>query len=165
MHRTIYSVHSKFLKTGIALDKPQSRKPATTTTNENTELPEQAFAKNQKKSIQRNALEFSINKSSIQQMLQRLIKPYPHRLQVAQSLHADHDAGVKMCKSLLHHYQHYSQILENLWFSHESIFYLSGHRSIDTIVRFQVNQTQKHFVSMNETLQSWWFGVLCQALL
>ncbi len=31
-----------------------------------------------------------------------------------------------MCESLLHHYQNDPQLLENLWFSDESIFHLSG---------------------------------------
>ena len=34
-HRTIYSVHSKFLKTGSVLDKPRSGRLATITTDEN----------------------------------------------------------------------------------------------------------------------------------
>lgn len=82
-----------FVETGSVLDKPHSRGTATTTTDENTEFVGQMFAQNQGMSIQRSVLELSINKSTIKQMLQKMIKKYRYGLQAVPMLQAeDYDA-------------------------------------------------------------------------
>ncbi|CAI9731819.1 Hypothetical predicted protein [Octopus vulgaris] len=76
---TVYAMHSKFLDSGSDLDKPRSGTPPITFTDENSELHKQAFTKSQRKSIRRTSLELSINKNSIQRMLQGVIKFCPLR--------------------------------------------------------------------------------------
>ena len=122
IHQTI-SVHCEFLNTGSVLDKLQSRRPAITITDKNTELLEQALCKAKKSPSK----ELHWNSRSINSLIQRLVKFYPLPLQVVRSLQVeDYHARVEMCKSLLKHYQHNPQLLENLWLSKESIFHLSG---------------------------------------
>ena len=78
-----------------------------------------------RKSIRRAALEHSFNKSSIQLMLRRLIKLYPTSIfGCSITLSGRLECSYRNAKSLLHHYQHNPQLLENLWFSAESVFCL-----------------------------------------
>lgn len=77
---TIYAIHSKFLERGSVLHKPLNKRPATITSDENTEPQEQAFVQSQRKSIRGTTLELCINRSMILQMLRKVMKLYPYGL-------------------------------------------------------------------------------------
>jgi len=73
------------------------------------------------------AVDLEISRSSIQQMLRKDIKAFPHNLQTVHKLEEeDNNCRVKMCETLLNHYKNISSILENIWINDEAVFHLSG---------------------------------------
>jgi len=60
-------------------------------------------------------------------MLRKDIKAFPCNLQTVYKLEEeDNNRRVKMCERLLNHYKNNSSILDNIWFSDEVVFHLSG---------------------------------------
>jgi len=57
-------------------------------------------------------------------MLCKDIKAFPYNLQTVHKLEEeeDYDRRVEMCETLLNHYENNSSILDNIWFSDETIF-------------------------------------------
>jgi len=80
----------------------------------------------QGKSICRAAVELEISRSSIQRMLRKDIKAFPYKLQTVHKLEEDNDRRVEMCETLFYHYENDPSILDNIWFSDEVVFHLSG---------------------------------------
>jgi len=73
------------------------------------------------------AVELKISRSSIQRMLRKDIKAFPYKLQTVHKLkEEDNDCRVEICETLLNHYENNSSILDNIWFSDEAVFPLSG---------------------------------------
>lgn len=71
---TIYVVHIKLIERGSVLYKPRHGRPADIISDGNNEA---GVRSKPGKSIWRVVLELSINKSTIQRMLQKVIKPLP----------------------------------------------------------------------------------------
>ena len=70
---------------------------------------------NQGKSIRRAAVELEISRSSIQQMLRKVIKAFPNKLQTELKLEEeDNDRRVEMFETLLNHYENSLSILDNI---------------------------------------------------
>jgi len=72
------------------------------------------------------AVELEISRLSIQRMLRKDIKAFPYKLQIVHKLEEDNDRRIKMCETLLNHYKNKSSIRDNIWFSDETVFHLSG---------------------------------------
>jgi len=78
-------------------------------------------------SVRLAAVELDISRSSIQRMLRRDIKEFTYNMQTVHKLEEEHnDRRVEMCETLLNHHKNNSSILDNIWFSDEAVFYLSG---------------------------------------
>jgi len=72
-------------------------------------------------------VELEISRSSNQQILRNNIKAFSYNLQTVQKLEEeDNNHRVKLCEKLLNHYKNKSSILDNIWFSDEAVFHLSG---------------------------------------
>ena len=124
---TIYAIHARFMETGSVGDQPRSGRPRSGRSEENVETVEAAFIQSQGKSIRRAALELNISRASIQRMLRKDIRMYPYKIQVVHNLEPqDYDSRMEMCETLLHHYETDPAIMEQLWFSDEALFHLSG---------------------------------------
>ena len=125
--RTIYAIHCKFMKTGSLVDAQRSGRPRSGRSEENIWVLEEVYALSQGKSKRRAAVELEISRSSIQRMLCRDIKAFLYKLQTVHKLEEeDNDRRVEMCETLLNHYENDPYILDNIWFSDEAIFHLSG---------------------------------------
>jgi len=58
-------------------------------------------------------------------------------LQTAHKLEEkDIDRRVKMCETLLNHYENNSPILDNIWFSDEAVLHLSGREKTGTTLEY-----------------------------
>lgn len=117
-----------FLKTLSVLDKQYTRRSATTTSDDNTEFLQQAFALNSQKVHPEDCTGTLLQQklASLGDSKRDKISPVPtsgcpnNNLQVE-----DYDTCVEMWKSFLQHYQKDSQLLESLWFIEEVIFHPS----------------------------------------
>ena len=127
IRRTIYAIHHKFMETGSVVDAQRSGRPRSRRSEENIRVLEEPYALSQGKFIRRAAVELEISRSYIQRMLRKDIKAFPYKLQTVDKLEEeDNDRRVEMCETLLNHYENDPSILENIWFSDEAIFHLSG---------------------------------------
>ena len=125
--RIIYAIHRKFMETGSVVDAQRSGRPKSGLSEENIRVLEEAYVLSQGKSIRRAAVELEISRSSIQRMLRKDIKAFPYKLQTVHKLEEeDKNRRVEMCETLLYHYENDPSILDNIWFSDEAIFHLSG---------------------------------------
>lgn len=89
----------------------------------------------------------------IQWMLRKVIKLYLYQLQVVQMLQVEgHGAHGEICELLLCHYENNPQLLENLRFSNNTIFHISGQVNWHNCCIWG-NQTQQKFSSLNKTLK------------
>ena len=123
----IYAIHRKFMETGSVVDAQRSGRPRSGRSEENIRILEEAYALSQGKSIRRAAVELEISRSSIQRMLRKDFKAFPYKLQTVHKLEEeDNDRRVEMCETLLNHYENDPSILDNIWFSDEAVFHLSG---------------------------------------
>ena len=125
--RTIYAIHRKFMESGSVVDAQRSGRPKSGRSEENIRVLEEAYALSQRKSIRRAAVELEISRSSIQRILRKDIKAFPYKLQAVHKLEEeDNDRRVEMCETLLYHYENDPSLLDNIWFSDEAVFHLSG---------------------------------------
>ena len=125
--QTIYAIHCKFMETGSVIDAQKSGRPWSGRSEENIWVLEEAYALSQGKSIRRAAVELEISQSSIQRMLRKVIESFPYKLQTVHKLEEEeNDRRVKMCKTLLNHYENDPSILDNILFGDGAIFHLCG---------------------------------------
>ena len=115
------------METGSVVDAQRSGRPKSGRSEENIKVLEEAYALSQGKSIRHEAVELEIiSRSSIQRMLHKDIKAFPYKLQTVNKLEDDNDHRVKMCETLLYHYENDLSIQDKIWFSDEAVFHLSG---------------------------------------
>ena len=87
----------------------------------------QVFDLSQEKSIRRASSEFNISATSFQMILRRDLRFFPDKIHVVQKLEPqDYDSRMEMCETLFNHFQRNPSILEQMWFSDEALFHLSG---------------------------------------
>ena len=87
----------------------------------------EAYALSQGKSVRLAAVELDISRSFIQQKLRKDTKAFPYKFQIVLKLEEeDNDRRVEMNEMLLNHYNDDPSILDNIWFSNEAVFHLSG---------------------------------------
>ena len=132
--QTIYAIHRNIMETGSVIDARRSGGPKSGRSEENSRVLEEVYAFSQGKSIRRAAVELEISRSSIQRMLRKNIKALPYKLQTEHKLEKeDNDRTVEICKTLLYYYENNSSILDNIWFSDEAVFRLSGRLNDTTL--------------------------------
>ena len=109
------------------MDKPRSGRPGSGQSEENVAAVREAIDLSQGKSIWRASAELNISVTSIQRILRRELRLFPYSIQVVQKLEPqEYDSRVEMCETLLDHFQRDPSILEQMWFSDEAPFHLSG---------------------------------------
>ena len=109
------------MKTRSVMDRPRSGQ-----SEENVAAVRKAFDLSQEKSIRRAPSGFNIS-TSIQKIFRHKLRFFPYKIQVVQKLESqDYDSWVEMCETLLDHFQRGPFILEQMWFSDEALFHLSG---------------------------------------
>ena len=114
-------------QTGSVVDAQRPGRPKSGRSEKNIRVLGEAYALSQGKSIRCAAVELEISRLSIQRMLRKDIKAFPYKLQTVHKLEEeDNDRRVEMCKTLLYLYENAPSILDNIWFSDEAIFHLSG---------------------------------------
>ena len=113
------------METGSVVDAQRSGRPRSRRSEENIQVLEEAYALSQGKSICRAAVQLEISRSPIKRMLCKDIKAFPYKLQTVHKLE-DNDRRVEMCEMLFNHYKNNPSILDNIWFSDEAVFHLSG---------------------------------------
>jgi len=123
--RTIYAIHRKFMKTGSVVDAQRSRRPRIGHLGLGKHLGLRRGKRIESRKIniiRLAAVELEISRSSIQRMWRKDIKAFLYKLQTVRKLEEDNDRRVKMCETLLNHYENNSSILDNIWFPQRKQF-------------------------------------------
>ena len=107
-----------------------SGRPKTKTTPENAAIVFQSVQADHEKSIRRRSQELSLSRSSVHRILHSNLQMQSFSLQVKQRLN-DQDKGqrVLMCQWCRERLRCEPDFLDNVWFTDEAHFYLSGHVS------------------------------------
>ena len=97
-------------------------------TQENIAKVQESVERSPKKSIRRRSQQMGFSRESLRRMLNKDLGLYPYRIQVKQQLTACHIRQRKdMCSWFLQRMDEEATFLENIWFSDEAHFYLSGY--------------------------------------
>ena len=121
---TIHDMRKKSLATPVGR-KPTVRSP------ENIAAVQVSVGRSPKKSLRKRSQELGLKKSSVQRILIKDLHLYPYRIQIKQKLTpADKEKRVEMCNWFTETIEDNPDFLEDVWFSDEAHFNLSGHVNI-----------------------------------
>ena len=124
---TIYRIRDKFDATGSIVNAPKAGRPKTVCTEDHKQLVAESFVQSPKKSTRRASLELSISRSSIIRILKSIgLKAYRPRL-IHGLLEDDPDRRLQFSEMMLNEIDENPVILDNIVWSDEASFKLSGH--------------------------------------
>ncbi len=126
----------KFRKKGTVLNlnsksvdrDTHSGRPASARTPEKIDAVRDSVARSPKKSLRRRSQDLGIPRESMRRILLKDLRLYPYRIQVKHKLtQADMDKRVVMCQWFCDEIEDNPDLLDDVWFSDEAHFLLSGH--------------------------------------
>ena len=125
----------KFREHGTALNlnvkgkrDTYSGQPKSARSQENIDAIRDSIGRSPRKSLRRRSQEFGINRESIRRILVKNLQLYLYRVQIKHKLtQADMEKRVAMCRWFCEMVDENPDILDDLWFSDEAYFLLSGH--------------------------------------
>ena len=125
-HRnTIENWMKKFKETGSVNDRPRSGRPSISL--EAVTDVERAFDQSPKKSLRRASSELNIPVSSVHKILKMKLHRHAYKIQVVQMLwEEDFNSRLDFCQIMLSHIANLDNFLDELTFSDEATFHLSG---------------------------------------
>ena len=95
---------------------------------ENVDAVRDSVARSSKKSLQRRSQELGLSRSSIHRILKSYFQLYPYRIQIKQTLtQNDMEKRVETCRWFKSKIEELADFLQNVWFSDEAHFSLSGY--------------------------------------
>jgi hypothetical protein len=125
---TIRKLKDKFLMSGSVHDLVRHGRIKTGRSTDNIDIIRQAVAKSPKRSVRRLSAENRVPRSSVHRILRRDLKKYPYKIQIKQKIKtADRRARQEFCNWISKEIDQKSSFLNNIWFSDEAHFHLSGH--------------------------------------
>lgn len=134
-HKCIYAWVKKFRTHGTLLNlnaksqrETHSGRPRTSRTAENIATVRDSVVRSPRKSLRRRSQELGINRESVRRILINDLHLYPYRIQIKQKLTPDDmRKRVTMCEWFSAKIDEDPNFLDNVWFSDEAHFLLSGH--------------------------------------
>lgn len=124
---SILRMVKKFEENGNVLNRLHNRQ-ATISTQENTNRVSDIISENPRISIPRIASTLEIGKSSAYKIVRKILKLHPYKIQIVQKLYEnDKFNRTNFAINFLHYLDHENYILNNIWFSDEAHFYLTGY--------------------------------------
>ena len=107
-----------------------SGRPMTVRTTENIAAVKESVLRDPKKSVRRRSQELRLKRQSLLNILRKDLNLFPYRIQMKQTLSpADIVKRVDMCRWFIEQLDVNPAFLDNVWFSDEAHFLLSGHVS------------------------------------
>ena len=95
---------------------------------ENVDAVRDSVARSSNKSLQRRSQELGLSRSSIHRILKSYFQLYPYRIQIKQTLtQNDMEKRVETCRWFKSKIEELTDFLQNVWFSDEAHFSLSGY--------------------------------------
>ena len=134
-HRTIYQWVNKFRNHRTVLNlnakkngrQTHSGRPKTSRTPENTAAVRESVVRSSSKSVCRRNQELGLNRESVRRILITDLNLYPYRIQIKQKLTQEEmRKRVIMCEWFCDKIDEEPDFLDNVWFSDEAHFLLSG---------------------------------------
>lgn len=124
---TIKSLYRKFTETGSVSDRSRCGRLRSIRTEAVINIVSADVAANPKSSIRKRSTQLSVSRSSLQRILRSELKLYPYKIQLIQEITAnDPQQRLEYAESFLHLCEEAS-FIDNVIFSDEAHFYLSGH--------------------------------------
>ena len=122
---TIRAWYEKFMATGSVEHKKGYGRPRTS--DENVERVRQSFLRSPQKSVRTAARELQMSRSTVHDVVRKRLKMYPYKLQIVQAITQDDRVARKeFAVTMLRRMEQYSNFLEQIIFSDESTFHVSG---------------------------------------
>ena len=128
--RTILKLYAKFKKEGtiLNLNKGRSGRLRHARSPQNIQAVRRSVLRSPEKSYRVKCQEMGIAKESFRRILRLDLKLYPYRISVRHKLTPrDKRQRVDMCRWFSAKIEENAQFLDNVWFSDETHFFLSGH--------------------------------------
>ena len=143
----------KFKDTGTLIkstkkeQKSTSGRKLTARSPENVDTVRDSVGRSPKKSLQRCSQELGLSCSSIHRILKNDLQLHPYRIQIKQTLtQNDMAKRVEMCQWFESKIEESPDFLQNVWFSDEAHFSLSGHVNSKNSAPDEVLQRPLHSV-------------------
>jgi inhibitor of nuclear factor kappa-B kinase subunit alpha len=142
----IYKTIRKFEETGSVKDAQKSGRPKTSRSDENVSTLQELMQDSPENSIRRTSSETGISKSSVHNIIRKDLELYPYKIQIMQSLNiTDQVERLSFCNWASDVIDTYADAFNDVWFSDESHFLLSGHVCKQNM-RFWANE-QRHQIA------------------
>ena len=132
---TIVSWVKKFREHGTVVDLcskatggTYSGRKKSARTEENIAAVRDSVGRSPRKSVRRRSQELGMTRESLRRVLTSDLHLYPYKIQIKQKLtDADKEKRVTMCEWFCNVLENDENFLDNVWFSNEAHFLLSGH--------------------------------------
>lgn len=125
---TILRLVNKFLTTGSVHDLPRSGRKRTGRSEGNIDLIRKAVAKSPRRSVRRLSTENKVPRTTVHRILRKDLKQFPYKIQIKQKIKAaDKRARIDFCDWISAKVDEKPSFLDNVWFTDEAHFHLSGH--------------------------------------
>ena len=163
---TIVRWVTKFREHGTAVDLcfkatrgTYSGRKKSARTEENIAAVRNSVGHSPKKSVRRRSQELGMTRESLRRILTSDLHLYAYKIQIKQQLtEADKEKRVTMCEWFCDVLENDENFLENVWFSDEAHFLLSGHVNSKKLFfgvrRFQTKCFRGRFIPLN-VLPGW----------
>ena len=109
-------------------ETPRSGRKLTARFPDNMDAMRDSVGRSQKKSIRRHSQELGLSRASVQRIMVKDLQLYPYRIQIKHKLTpADMEKRAVMCQWFENKIEEDPDFLDDVWFSDEAHFLLSGH--------------------------------------
>ena len=126
-NKNIYRWVLKFRTSGTILNEKTKRRPLSVRTENNIATVSDSVAENPSTSVRRRSQELGIPRESLRKILRFDLTLYPYHIQIKQKLtYIDMVQRIRMCEWFSDRIQADHDFLDDLWFSDEAHFLLSG---------------------------------------
>lgn len=124
----IYKIVRKFEQLGTVKDAPKSGRPMTSRSEENVSALQHMLQQSPEKSVRRVSSETGISKTSVHNIIRKDLELFPYKIQIMQSLSiTDQVDRLAFCNWATDVVGNYADAFQDVWFTDESHFLLSGH--------------------------------------
>ena len=125
---TIQQLVQKFLSTGSVHDLPRAGRGRTGRSATNIDVIRRAVAKSPRRSVRRLSTENNVPRTTVHRILRKDLKQFPYKIQIKQKMKkADKRSRVEFCDWIGAKIEKTPSFLDNVWFTDEAHFHLSGH--------------------------------------
>ena len=124
----IYKLVKKFEELGTVKNAAKSGRPKSSRSDENVSTLQDMLERSPEKSVRRTSSETGISRSSVHNIMRKDLELFPYKIQIMQSLSiTDQVERQTFCNWATDVAENYADAFQDVWFSDESHFLLSGH--------------------------------------